>query len=407
MVQWSIPQGINFLAPLPKSHFFRQDDPDWKKPDRDPKVASAFNLDSWNDLTFQGVLEEAITVAWWNPYDLLGLFLSILGPAKTEADKDNYFIHLTAVYAQWCSRVGGMKVPPGNVGVGHSPGAYQVTWKQRQNGEIDFCLGSALAGDAFNEIETGQWKKRVRRARFDLFRTSLRMQLLKESDFETSLKQLEMSTKGNAAFEGQMYGNCAETYPFIFSILSAKEGNGSIYGLSLNPAFIKRGTAPVYKPEKISDFIRAPCANCSSLIKASGMSETNFATPPPKQPKPPAERTMATISNPPDGWTADPDELDQDYYWGSGVDGDGDGLVAAKKVGLSNPIGQIIVDRYTGGDKYIFTANGTQDKAYIWNMITHDICEFTKPKSLTDVVAQMKTVEGKKSLEMELLHDVA
>ncbi len=205
----SIPDGPEFLKPEPKSHFLRKDDEKWNKDDTTNTVK--FDLRRWRDLPFQGVLGKAITVDWWNPYDLLGLFLSILGPAPAGADKTNYFQPLTAVYGQWCSRVGGEVAPPGKIGVGYPPAVFQVTWKKwRPEGSkladrIDYFLGSSLAGDGWKEKEVGQWRVRVRKARFDMFHDALSVELFSHDDFDPQA-------------DGQSFGTCAETYPFIFNV---------------------------------------------------------------------------------------------------------------------------------------------------------------------------------------------
>jgi hypothetical protein len=37
---------------------------------------------------------------YWSPYDLLGLFLSFMGPAPDRATKRNFYLPITAVYGR-------------------------------------------------------------------------------------------------------------------------------------------------------------------------------------------------------------------------------------------------------------------------------------------------------------------
>jgi hypothetical protein len=37
---------------------------------------------------------------YWSPYDLLGLFLSFMGPAPNSATKRNFYLPMTAVYGR-------------------------------------------------------------------------------------------------------------------------------------------------------------------------------------------------------------------------------------------------------------------------------------------------------------------
>ncbi|KAI0536515.1 hypothetical protein GGR58DRAFT_475017 [Xylaria digitata] len=402
-----VPEGPDFLQPEPKSHFLRKLDPNWNSEDQNNTVR--FNLRRWGYNRW-GYPDKVISVEWWNPYDLLGLFLSILGPAPPGADKLNYFLPLTALYAQWCSRIAG-KDEPGKVGVGFLPAVYQATWKRRDpvpNDKFDYFLGSSVAGDNWEANQVGQWRLRVQQARFNMFHSSLRIKLFEKADFDEQSSP-EQKNRPN----GQPFGNCAETYPFIFSSRSAPENNKNLGGIALKSSLINKGTSPIYNHNKVSKAQVGPCLNCQQLITNSGALQENFQVL--KGPKPAQEMAKETVPteeletrataqpsavvDPPEGWSNDPDELDADFYWGP----DGDGRAAAGKVGLVNPTGQIIVSRYNGGDAYIFTT--PDNKVYLWNMITHEVYEFTNPTRLEDILAQLKLPPGQGRLERKLLHD--
>ncbi|TGJ87800.1 hypothetical protein E0Z10_g929 [Xylaria hypoxylon] len=408
-----VPDGAEFLKPEPKSHFFRTTNSDWldkgKNSDRE-ETLSIFNLCKWEleGKPFLGVFEQAADASWWHPCDLLGLFLSILGPAPPGASKENYFIPLTAVYGQWCTHLAGKSQNTDKVGTGWLPAVFQATWRQwRPDGSklsdrIDFFLGSSLALDDYKEEETGQWKSKVQRARFDMFYNSLRIKLFKQTDFDSKLSPVQYTRN---RLGGQTFGNCGETYPLLVSI--------------------KRYDHCALCPPQLLHFVNgalvSPCLNCQQLITYSGALRDNFHMktgdnwgPKTAQQKAEemAEATTTTeepvmgetiqpsaVDSPPEGWSTNADDIDTDFYWGT----DGDGKAAAAKVGLANPTPQMIVDRYNGSDACVFTT--PDNKVYLWNMITQEVYEFTKPTALNDILAQLRLPSGKGSVELKLLKD--
>ena len=102
---------------------------------------------------------------YWSPYDLLGLFLSFMGPAPDGATKRNFYLPITAVYGRWCRQIAGRD--PGG-GVGDLPYMFQCTWCIRSGQPTRFFLGSSLAGYDWTPDLTGTWKTVLRRARFAL-----------------------------------------------------------------------------------------------------------------------------------------------------------------------------------------------------------------------------------------------
>ncbi|KAI1747089.1 hypothetical protein F4782DRAFT_522487 [Xylaria castorea] len=424
-----VPEGAEFLKPEPKSHFFRATNWDWFYKGEDSekeKTLSSFNVRVWEPEgnPFLGVFEQAASASWWHPCDLLGLFLSILGPAPPGASKENYFLPLTAVYGQWCTRLAGKGATTNNVGTGWLPAVFQVTWRQwRPDGSklsdrIDFFLGSSLALDDYKEKETGQWKSKVQRARFDMFYNSLRIKLFKQTDFESKLSPMQYTSNRIGA---QTFGNCGETYPFLVSVNRASQHNKELHGLALRQNFINKGPGATYNPKKVNDALVSPCLNCQQLITYSGALRDNFhmktgdswgpkaaqqkteqmaeATTTTEEPVKGETTQPSAVDSPPEGWSSNADDIDTDFYWGT----DGDGKAAAAKVGLANPTPQMIVDRYNGSGACVFTT--PDNKVYLWNMITQEVYKFTKPTALNDILAQLRLPSGKGSVELKLLED--
>ncbi|KAI1426133.1 hypothetical protein F5Y12DRAFT_744092 [Xylaria sp. FL1777] len=411
-----LPDGKEFKNPnlSPNSHFLRNPDPLWVK-NVDVKKQAKFILRPV-PFTYQGALGKAVPVDWWNPYDLLGLFLSILGPAPAAATKNNYFLPLCAVYARWCSCIAGhpaekWKWSTQGDGAGDWPYMFNVTW--RPEGKpvdrvIYFFLGGSTAGDDWEEKVVGQWRTRVQRQRFNVLYAHLQMQLFAQDTFDkaSSPKQLRSGAKT------QCYGNCAETYPFIFSVRSKKEDNKNLFGLALMREFMSVESLNTYDPSvggQVWGNLSGPCDNCATLITGAGADTRKFgwrwdqrdAPSTATMDKPATTPAPTAAADAPEGWSNKPEDLNNDYYWGT----NGDGALAAKLVGLTNPQGLLIADRDRGSDQYIFK-DGTTGKIYLWSMMTNEISEYTKPTDLDGIIAQLKLPIGKASLESMQLHDV-
>ncbi|KAI1124289.1 hypothetical protein F5Y10DRAFT_285214 [Nemania abortiva] len=418
-----LPNGQQFRNPKvkPDSHFPRQLDPKWVNKTATPNEAKFILLSLPSK--YQGALTAAITVSWWNPYDLLGLFLSVLGPAGVGATKKNFFLPLCAVYAKWCSRLAGRAdgrwgwATPG-LGEGVWPFMFNITWRPEGNPvtAIYFFLGSSTAGDQWKENLVGQWRARVQRSRFNVLYGALPLKPFKQDSFDKKNSPVELRTKG----AGQCYGNCAETYPFIFSIRGTVDANRNLQGLALQKEFMSAENLKAYDESQVWKKLYGPCGNCSEIIKCAGASEKNFApnyeeakqtgagskpettsqvATAMEEPTTTPAATAATAA--PEGWSDKAEDLNVDYYWGT----NGSGAEAAKRVGLTNPQGLYIVTRERGGDQYIFK-DGTTGKIYLWGMLTDEIYEFIKPTDLDSIVAQMNLPVGKATMETKQLDDV-
>ncbi|KAF5604289.1 hypothetical protein FPCIR_834 [Fusarium pseudocircinatum] len=105
LISLSLPNGTLYQNPRlrPRSHIARKVDENW-----DPynPETSKFAVKGWA-IRPSIQASRAPVPEWWCPYDLLGLFLSLLGPAPATATKNNFYLPLTAVYGRWCSRIAG------------------------------------------------------------------------------------------------------------------------------------------------------------------------------------------------------------------------------------------------------------------------------------------------------------
>lgn len=185
----SIPTGkdFNFDPNLrPNQHIYRAENPLWRgSGPRQQANISRFRLRN----------HQHNARVFSNPYDLLGLFLSSLGPAPIGATSANFYLPLTAVYGRWCAQIAGS--PLG--GVGYLPAVFQCTWRIADCIAPQFFLGSSIAG--YTDLGTGTWPQVVRKGRFDL--------LFPNGNFDQSPSR---TLHGDA---GSRYGSCAETHPFL------------------------------------------------------------------------------------------------------------------------------------------------------------------------------------------------
>lgn len=148
MLTYSLPNGIQYdnRALVPTQHIFRECNRKWRA---SADIAEESRFLARRDYVHDDKNHGGPQVFYWTPYDLLGLFLSKLGPAQTgqNASKRNFYLPLTAVYGRWCMLIGGnwditnreVRGP----GVGDPSYFYNCTWHP---GDGEFFLGAVLAG---------------------------------------------------------------------------------------------------------------------------------------------------------------------------------------------------------------------------------------------------------------------
>ena len=195
----------------PNEHFRRNPDPAW--PNRGD---SKFTLVTRPGFNRQDAAGATVVAEYWSPYDLLGYFLGLLGPAPSNADRNNYFLPLIAVYARWSSKIAGHMEGDrtGTHGAGDWPYMFNCTWYNETNPKKAgnyFGLGASLAGSQWLAREVGRgWRGRVGLRRFQYLVTKQPMQLLRETDWQAENAPEQTDPNGN----GTAWGNCAEMYPF-------------------------------------------------------------------------------------------------------------------------------------------------------------------------------------------------
>lgn len=204
-------KGNPDAAYRPDQHIYRM-----PTSDKPPKSRFNVNLDgNWmhrNPVSIPGLKTPLARPSYWNHYDILGLILSLLQSELDGADKDRFFLPLTAVYGRWCAEIGGKREatkPP--IGCGAAPAVFQCTWVKDENDRISFALGSSLAGyDWNNECQVGDWKTRLRETRFDLLNGWNDIDKVEEKWAFQWSPLLEEKPE-----VGTHFGNCGETYPFL------------------------------------------------------------------------------------------------------------------------------------------------------------------------------------------------
>ena len=165
-------------------------------------------------------------VNYWALPDLLGLFLSSLGRAPQGATKRNFYLPITAVFGQWCT-----KLLPENKK--KWPRVFQCTW----NTQGEFGLGASRAGFAIEGM-LGSWLAVLDRARYGIIRSPL----LTLSNWSQAWSPT-IRARGR---RGKPFGRCGETYPFrrVLMPCQTQAAAQQVYGLALNNDYIRE--APTY-----------------------------------------------------------------------------------------------------------------------------------------------------------------
>ena len=132
-------------------------------------------------------------VSYWSPFDLLGRFISLTGPAPRGATRDNFYLPLTLMFINWCRKIAPL-----------APYVYSCVWAEQKDKQSRFHLGGSLAGYRNAEGQGNRWVKILQRARFNVLRDQ-RTDIAGIKFESTALK----GRKGNFI----LFGNCAETYP--------------------------------------------------------------------------------------------------------------------------------------------------------------------------------------------------
>ncbi|KAL7953825.1 hypothetical protein V8C34DRAFT_295957 [Trichoderma compactum] len=268
-----------------KCHIYRKLNPGYGKKKTQSQDVSQFLVETWTNNYDSGPDIRNINLDYWCVYDLIGLFLGLLGSAPPAADRNNYFLPLTAVYARWCSRLAGKlknkkSQEPEAAGIGPIPTMFQCTWRERKDGKGKwFFLGASVAGDQFaNNASGSDWQLKVQMERFNMLLHNQQTTMVSDGEFNSTEPELEAGGSGN------LWGNCAETYPFVQCMAKfddAINSNQIVQGLALSKTFIDQKD-PVLNYSGYADDIfwtcvRPPCGNCAELLKRVKANDQYFA----------------------------------------------------------------------------------------------------------------------------------
>ncbi|KAF5545943.1 hypothetical protein FMEXI_5859 [Fusarium mexicanum] len=243
-----------------------------------------------------------VDLPYWSHYDLLGLFLSLMGPAQPNCDRYNFFLPLTAVYTRWAFTIGGsrnlgdlkktslqaMAFTP-KPGHGGPPTIFQCTWIQGSDSHVDFSLGASMGGQNYGQRQViGDWGTRLQKTRFELLKN---WNAIEQSKWKNNKGQdepfvFEKSPTIDSGRSKTKFGNCGETYPFVHLLgtyratSSRKEVKGlALYSSFLSVEALQKGYSlkeMLIKGAKGYKYLWAPCRNCKHLIKVAGAAEENF-----------------------------------------------------------------------------------------------------------------------------------
>ena len=153
----------------------------------DPKDQSAYSKYRLKEFMYDGI-------PFANLFHILGLILSSISLGPGNATTRNFYLPLTAMYANWCITLGNSK-----------PTMFNCTWAIAGQARGRFFLGASLKG--YNApVSIGPWASVVKEARFSLVNDAA----MAHSGYTMNDCPERRTTGRWIAF-----GNCAETYPFI------------------------------------------------------------------------------------------------------------------------------------------------------------------------------------------------
>ncbi|KAK6347970.1 hypothetical protein TWF718_005790 [Orbilia javanica] len=281
----------------PWQHILRETNLNWKGKE-DENAASKF-------LVLGNKVHKSSS--YFNCYDLLGLFLTLVGvgPSAVEIgslDAWNFFVPLTALFGRWCNKIAGVdnvkasnttikpeflmafmaraKDPRGTRtnGVEQPPTVYQCTWVW-SNGTPRFWLGSSFPNCVGKKTTTGSgWKPSVKKARYDQLVNHPMVKAVIEPEYSATTSP---NTKESPT--GTLFGNCGETYPFVNILREYGDeitNGGTVFGLALDKSFMANTTGSTndinYISTEIRKSLKKPCNNCKYILEGLNWKDENF-----------------------------------------------------------------------------------------------------------------------------------
>lgn len=156
---------------------------------------------------------------YWALTDLVGLFLTKLGPAPAGANPKNFYLPLIAVYARWVARLMARSF--------QVPTKYQITWVKpaKEGGYDEFSLGASLGSLRTGRGSARSFKEDLQRARWELTGKDPAIRSVEYTAFVKDAQGVPVPTPQPWRFESYgpngmwKFGNCAETYPLILQHL--------------------------------------------------------------------------------------------------------------------------------------------------------------------------------------------
>ncbi|CAI7636415.1 unnamed protein product [Penicillium viridicatum] len=194
-------------------------------------------------------------VPYWSPFDLLGRFISLTGPAPRGATRDNFYLPLTLMYINWCRKIAPL-----------APWVYSCVWAEQKDKQSRFHLGGSLAGYRNAEGQGNRWVKILQRARFNV---------LRDQRNDTAGIKFEVTALKGRNRNFIPFGNCAETYP-LASILRNHAPGEEVYGFAMMLGRLPQD-GPCSHKEAL-DAMTEPCMNCQRVITTWGGKVENFIT---------------------------------------------------------------------------------------------------------------------------------
>ncbi|MCJ1459959.1 hypothetical protein MMC28_010338 [Mycoblastus sanguinarius] len=133
------------------------------------KSKSRFIVDEKDNLRPQALTFEGKSIDYFSVYDVLGWFMTVIGPAPKDATKENYLVPMSHLFCRWSTEFADGNEPPRMSSIVHLPSISQSLISVDVWGDStpDVALGATMAANK-NIVFDRSFKRECRQRRFAL-----------------------------------------------------------------------------------------------------------------------------------------------------------------------------------------------------------------------------------------------
>ncbi|MCJ1452193.1 hypothetical protein MMC28_002535 [Mycoblastus sanguinarius] len=256
------------------------------------KKRSKFFLDEKDQLQPQALTFEGETINYFSVYDLLGWFMTVIGPSPQDASKENYLLPMGHLFCRWSKEFADGTNPPTMSSIVHVPSASKslISVDIWDDLTPDVALGSTLPG------RSATIRKDCQERRFEQLQ-----------HWNFGVEKFPDQRAPGWQRKSQCFGHCAETFPFIMAMILKTKRQIQLQGMT--GVALDIGEAETASIQGVggdsvlslpSEDLRNPCLNCQYLLQELGAIGKNFEVEGPAEYEPSGtSRTPPATASPP------------------------------------------------------------------------------------------------------------